>query len=69
MATPADARDLWRLWTAGELQAYNGQWIAFRSNAVLGSGSDFTDLSAQFASDIASEKGPLFAFIDLEIIQ
>ena len=69
MATPADARDLWRLWIAGELESYNGKWIAFRSNTVLASGSDFTDLSAHFASDIASEKGPLFAFIDSEIIQ
>jgi hypothetical protein len=69
MATEADSRNLWRLWTSNELGAYKEQWIAFRNDQVIAGGPSLSDLASLFEREIANGKGPLFAFITLEILQ
>ena len=69
MATDADSRSLWRLWTSNELGAYKERWIAFRDDEVIASGQSLAVLASLFETEIANGKGPLFAFIALEILQ
>lgn len=69
MATEADSRALWRMWTNNELSAFKEKWIAFRNGEVIANGPSLSDLTESYSSEIADGKGPLFAFITLEVLQ
>jgi hypothetical protein len=69
MASQQDADALRVFWQQDALLQYKDKWIAFRNNEVLLSATELDELLGTFKSDIHAGNSPIFAHVQVGIVQ